>query len=83
MAGLVNIGSEWGRGMKLELRVHPDFKGSVESELLYKALTRITTWRSGSIRIRHPASDDLTNRHLSDLNFKDRLTLLVMKLKLM
>jgi len=82
MAGLVNFGSEWGRGMKLELRVHPDLRGSLESELLHKALTRITTWRSGSIRIRHPASDDLTNRQLSGLNFKDRLTLLVMKLKL-
>jgi ribosomal protein S18 acetylase RimI-like enzyme len=83
MAGLVNFWSEWGRGMKLELRVHPELKGSIESDLLAKALTRITTWRSGSIRIRHPANDELTNRLLSDLNFNERLTLLVMKLTLL
>lgn len=82
LAGLANIWSEWGRAMKLELRVHPKFRGSIEPELLTKGLSRLKSWRGGTIRIRHPADDETTNQFLSDMSFKETHSLLVMKLEL-
>lgn len=79
MAGLVNLWSNWGRAMKLELRVHPATKGTIERELLTKGLLRLRNWKDGNIRIRHPAGDDYTNQLLSEMNFKESHSLLVMK----
>ena len=82
ITGLINLKSEWRRPMRLELRVHPAAKGVVEKFLLTKGLSRLRTWRSGTIRITHPAEDDIVNSLLTSSNFKEKETLQVMRLSL-
>lgn len=82
LAGLVNLKSEWRRPLRIELRVHPKARGRIEHILLNKGLDRLSSWRGGTIRMTHPAEDEIVNVLLSGSNFTKRETLLVMQLVL-
>ena len=80
--GLINLKSEWRMPMSLELRVHPAAMGTIERFLLNKGLDRLRSWRSGAIRMTHPAKDEFVNDLLADSNFTEKETLQVMRLSL-
>jgi hypothetical protein len=82
IAGLIDLRSEWKRPMRLELRIHPDSKGTVESTLLSKGFDRFKSWRNGTIRMTHPAQDETVNDLLKASNFTRKETLQVMRLSL-
>ena len=82
VTGLINLKSEWRRPLRLELRAHPAARGAVEQFLLSKGLDRLRSWRSGTIRVTHPADDKIVNALLAGSNFTQKETLQVMRLSL-
>ena len=82
MVGLGTILSQWGRSHTLSLRVHPTWRGRIERVLLAKLLRRLHYLPRRSVRVEHPADDDVTTRLLREADFSVRRTLTVMKLDL-
>lgn len=82
LIGLVSISSEWGRPIWLRMRVDPAWQEEVEPPLLNNAIKHLKRNRSGTIRINHPADDQLTNQLFSDANFRIQRSLTIMTLDL-
>lgn len=82
LTGLATIFSEWGRPHQVTVRLHPDWRGRVAAPLLVQALGRAKRSRAGIYRISHPSDDEIITELLTDMNFKLRRTLTVMRLRL-
>lgn len=80
LIGLVSINSEWGRPIWLRTRVNPSWQEEVEPSLLNTAIKHLKRVRGGTIRMNHPADDQLANQLLSDANFRIQRSLTVMTL---
>ena len=82
LIGLVSVSSEWGRPTWLRIRVDPAWYEEVEPPLLNTAIKNLKRSRGGTIKMNHPADDQLTNQLLSDANFRIQRSLTVMTLDL-
>ena len=82
LIGLVSINSEWGRPIWLRMRVDPAWQEEVEPPLLNSAIKHLKRNRSGTIRMNHPANDQLSNQLLSSANFRIQRSLTIMTLDL-
>jgi ribosomal protein S18 acetylase RimI-like enzyme len=82
LAGMAVVTNDWGRPSWLRLRVHPEFQGQLEGALMAKSLDRLRRQRRATIRISHPAADQITNALLEEANFRLERSLTVMSLDL-
>lgn len=82
LIGLVSISSEWGRPTWLRIRVDPTWQEEVEPPLLNIAIKHLKRIRGGTVRMNHPADDQLANQLLSNANFRIQRSLTVMTLDL-
>ncbi len=77
--GVATIASQWGSAHRLRLRVSRSAAGQLERPLLAKLLRRLRYMASRSVRIDHPAGDEITSALLSEANFVPRRTLATMR----
>jgi ribosomal protein S18 acetylase RimI-like enzyme len=80
LIGLVTLAGEWGRSYLLTLRVHPDWRGTLERPLLAKALRRLHYLPRRNVRVDHLESDQLTGQLLQEAHFTSQRTLTHMRL---
>jgi GNAT superfamily N-acetyltransferase len=79
LLALGNIQSEWGSAHQLRLRVSPAMAGQLERPLLAKLIRRLAFHASRSVRIEHPAADELTSSLLQEAGFRVTRTLTTMR----
>jgi hypothetical protein len=82
LIGLISISSEWGRPTWLRIRVDPTWQEEVEPRLMNNAIKYLKRNRSGTVRISHPADDQLANQMLTEANFRIQRSLTIMTLDL-
>jgi hypothetical protein len=82
LIGLISISSEWGRPTWLRIRVDPTWQEEVEPRLMNNAIKYLKGNRSGTVRINHPADDQLANQMLTEANFRIQRSLTIMTLDL-
>lgn len=82
LVGLISISSEWGRPTWLRIRVDPAWQEEAEPMLMNNAIKYLKGNRSGTVRINHPADDQLANQMLSEANFRIQRSLTIMTLDL-
>jgi hypothetical protein len=83
LAGLASIHSEWGRPHRLEIRVHPVFRGRLERFLLAKTMRRLSYLRGGPVQLTHPADDEFLNGLLREAGFRRQRSLTIMRLAIL
>jgi ribosomal protein S18 acetylase RimI-like enzyme len=82
LSGLASIITDWGMPHKLEMRVDPALRGTVERPLFAKLLRRLKHLRNATLRLSHSADDDYSSSLFKEANFTPRRNLMVMKLDL-
>lgn len=82
LVGLAVIEREWSRAHHLRLRVHPEWRGSLERPLLAKLIRRMAYLPRRAVRVDHPENDQLVTELLREANFTSHRTLSYMRLDL-
>lgn len=78
--GTVNIyPGIWGQHHRIDLMVHPDWRGILEKPLISRALDYLYRWRRRPIFIKHPADHAEAIEAYKELGFHETLVLLWMK----
>jgi len=72
----------WGQTHRIDLIVHPDWRGLLERPLIGRALSYLYPWRNRGISIKHPAGHTEAIDVYKEFNLKDSQTLVWMKLKM-
>ncbi len=77
---LVNIyPGSWGKPHKLEVTVHPDWRGILEKPLISRALNYLYNWPNKSISLRHPAFHTEAIEAYKEFGLEETQTLIWMK----
>lgn len=82
LTALASIWMQWGKSHQFTMRVHPNWRGSLERPLLAKLLRRLQYLPRRNVQIEHPDDDELMNQLLQEANFQSRRTLTHMRLDL-
>lgn len=82
LIGLASINSEWGRPAWLRIRIDPAWQGKVEIPLINQAIRQLKRMRTSTIRMNHPADDEIISNIVSDASFKIKRSLNIMALDL-
>ena len=69
----------WGKNHKIDLTVHPDWRGVLEQPLLNRALVYLYQWPQRAIDVRHPTYHPEAITAYKELGFQETQTLLWMK----
>jgi ribosomal protein S18 acetylase RimI-like enzyme len=69
----------WGKNHKIDLTVHPDWRGILEQPLLNRALIYLYQWPQRAIEARHPTYHPEAITAYKTLGFQETQTLLWMK----
>lgn len=81
--GLINIyPGTFGRPHRINLMVHPDWRGDLERPLISRALRYLYTWPNHTIAIQHPADHHEAIVSFKAFGFHEAQTLLWMKREL-
>ena len=77
---LVNIyPGSWGKPHKLEVTIHPDWRGILEKPLISRALIYLHNWPNKSISLRHPAYHTEAVETYKEFGLEETQTLIWMK----
>jgi GNAT superfamily N-acetyltransferase len=80
LVGLVNVlGGVFGQPHRLELVVHPDWRGTLERPLLNHALHYLYPWRHKEMVVKHPADHLEAIAAFKEFGFNEEQTLIWMK----
>ena len=82
LSGLASLITDWGMPHKLEIRVDPALRGTLERPLFAKLLRRLKYLRHATIRLNHFADDQFSDTLFKEANFRLRRNLSIMKLDL-
>lgn len=78
---MVNVRpGRWRRPHKIELTVHPDWRGHLEKPLISRALFYLRSWRNRNISIKHSADHTAAIEAYKSCGLYEKQTLLWMKL---
>lgn len=81
--GMLNIRpGAWRQRHRIELVVHPDWRGTLERPLINRALDYLYPWRSREVSIKHPADHTEAVKTYEQFGFIKKQTLIWMKLAL-
>ncbi|MCB0208548.1 MAG: GNAT family N-acetyltransferase [Anaerolineae bacterium] len=73
------IPGKWRRTHKIELIVHPDWRGYLEKPLISRALFYLRSWRNRMISVKHPAEHTEALEAYQELGLHEKQTLLWLK----
>jgi len=80
LVGMVNIiGGVLGEKHRIELIVHPDWRGRLEKPLISRVLEHLYPWRRQSVRVKHPADHTEAVEAFKEFGFREEQTLIWMK----
>jgi GNAT superfamily N-acetyltransferase len=80
LVGLINVlGGVFGHNHRLELIVHPDWRGQLEKPLLSRALHYLYPWRHRGVTVKHPADHPEAIAAFKEFGFHEEQTLIWMK----
>lgn len=80
LVGMVNAHpGTWGRLSRIEMLVHPDWRGELEIPLLSQAIAYLYPWRSRKVRVKHPTEHHAAVAAYRALGFTEDQVLLWMK----
>lgn len=71
-----------GRSHRLELVVHPDWRGALEGPLISRALNYLYPWRKWGIEIKHPSDHVEAIKVYQEFGGREEQTLIWMKRKM-
>jgi ribosomal protein S18 acetylase RimI-like enzyme len=71
-----------GRNCRLELAVHPDWRGTLERPLISRALNYLYPWRKREIEIKHPSDHVEAIQAYQEFGCREDQTLIWMKRKM-
>ena len=78
--GMINvIPGKWRRTHKIELIVHPDWRGYLEKPLISRALFYLRSWRNRTLSVKHPAEHTDAVEAYKELGLQEKQTLLWLK----
>lgn len=81
--GMLNITAGlMGQRHGLELYVHPDWRGQLETPLISRALNYLYPWRKRGVRVKHSADHPEAVEAFKALGFEEEQTLVWMKLEI-
>jgi ribosomal protein S18 acetylase RimI-like enzyme len=72
----------WGQSHKLDLVVHPDWRGNLEKPLISRALKYLYTWRGRGLSIKQAADHRAAVEAYKEFGLKEIQTLVWMKKKM-
>ncbi len=80
LVGLINVlGGGFGQNHRLELIVHPDWRGQLERPLLSQAFHYLYPWRDKGVAVKHPADHAEAIAAFKEFGFYEEQTLIWMK----
>ncbi len=82
LLGIGVITSDWGRAHQLRVRVHPHWRGELETALAQKLVQRVHYLPRRSVRLLHDDGDEVMNEFLPKLQFQKERVLTQMVLTL-